>query len=264
MQYLVNKVRHQRLHQLQLKPNCLLTRYPIVFLCGRRSPFYFLNYWNQIPDFLREHGYDVATVTLPWRDLSKSAQTLGLVLSSYPHGCHLVGDSTIESHLIFFLERQIVDPRMSQIRSMTIIEAAQKIRQKKRKQSRRDRPSADDLRPSPIHSRGIRRWYLSPSRDHASQSRQVPRLSTRTHGASDIFDTYLWRFIETIQTILIDLHNFSAMAISLIRPPCLNHLPVKHRNLNPIEVGAASLSMDWDIEAKFLDFAISLAEDDAR
>ena len=42
-----------------LRPNCLLTRYPIIFLSGRTSLFRFGSSWRDIPDWLEAHGYDV-------------------------------------------------------------------------------------------------------------------------------------------------------------------------------------------------------------
>lgn len=59
--------RDQLAGRIQLIPNCLITRAPLVFVTGRRSPFYFLNYWRHIPRFLREHGYEVIELELPWR-----------------------------------------------------------------------------------------------------------------------------------------------------------------------------------------------------
>jgi hypothetical protein len=38
---------------MELIPNCLLTRFPIVFTGGP---------WQQGPEFLREHGYDVVVL----------------------------------------------------------------------------------------------------------------------------------------------------------------------------------------------------------
>lgn len=49
-----------------LIPNCLLTRSPIVFITGLRSPFYFRHYWNDLPTYLVAHGYDVRVLRLPW------------------------------------------------------------------------------------------------------------------------------------------------------------------------------------------------------
>ena len=40
----------------ELEPNCLLTRYPLLFLSGKRSLLYFQDYWNNIPKFLSSHS----------------------------------------------------------------------------------------------------------------------------------------------------------------------------------------------------------------
>lgn len=86
--------RSKRLIDLELRPNCLLTRSPIVFVTGRRSLLYFLNYWNEIPGFLREHGYDVRVCSLPWRGTSSRYEFLSRFLESAPHPVHLIADST--------------------------------------------------------------------------------------------------------------------------------------------------------------------------
>lgn len=79
---------------LELRPNCLLTRSPIVFVTGRRSLLYFLNYWNEIPGFLREHGYEVRVCSLPWRGSANRFQTLSRFLDSATRPVHLIADST--------------------------------------------------------------------------------------------------------------------------------------------------------------------------
>lgn len=62
-----NFVRSRRNKNFALKPNCLLTRHQIVFIPGKKSLFYFANYWNSIPAYLQEHGYQVTELALPWR-----------------------------------------------------------------------------------------------------------------------------------------------------------------------------------------------------
>lgn len=64
---LTNLFREHRKYSFELKPNCLLTRKPVVFLTGPRSIFYFRKYWNGYPEVLAEHGYEVFTLPLPWR-----------------------------------------------------------------------------------------------------------------------------------------------------------------------------------------------------
>lgn len=64
---LTNLYREHRHYRFELKPNCLLTRNPVVFLTGPRSIFYFRKYWNAYPEVLAEHGYEVFTLHLPWQ-----------------------------------------------------------------------------------------------------------------------------------------------------------------------------------------------------
>jgi hypothetical protein len=64
---LTNLYRDHRRYHIELKPNCLLTRHPVVFVTGPRSVFYFRKYWNAYPEILAEHGYEVFTLHLPWQ-----------------------------------------------------------------------------------------------------------------------------------------------------------------------------------------------------
>jgi pimeloyl-ACP methyl ester carboxylesterase len=51
----------------ELRPNCLLTRYPICFLHGLKNAFNALDYWHGIVDFLRAHGYETYDLRASWR-----------------------------------------------------------------------------------------------------------------------------------------------------------------------------------------------------
>lgn len=64
----------------ELIPNCLLTTYPLVFVPGHRSLFYFLAYWNQIPHWLASHGYEVFHLPMPWKGSEKRKQALAKFL----------------------------------------------------------------------------------------------------------------------------------------------------------------------------------------
>ncbi|UYL08475.1 hypothetical protein B9G69_015635 [Bdellovibrio sp. SKB1291214] len=63
---LTNKARARVHYDKELQPNCLLTRWPLLFVTGPRSFFYFSNYWNIYPSYLAEHGYEVFHLRLPW------------------------------------------------------------------------------------------------------------------------------------------------------------------------------------------------------
>ena len=93
---------NQKRAKLELKfdliPNCLLTRRPLLFLTGQRSLFYFLNYWNQIPEYLAGHGYEVFTLPLSWRNPKKRQKVLKSFLQSAEQKnkkYHILFDSSI-------------------------------------------------------------------------------------------------------------------------------------------------------------------------
>lgn len=77
-----NWQRAYRQIDFKLMPNCLMTQAPLVFVTGWRSPFYFLKYWNNIPHYLREHGYEVIELELPWRNSLLRAKELSTFLEA--------------------------------------------------------------------------------------------------------------------------------------------------------------------------------------
>jgi len=50
-----------------LRPNCLLTRYPICFVHGLKNIFCARDYWHGIPEYLSSHGYEIHEFFAPWR-----------------------------------------------------------------------------------------------------------------------------------------------------------------------------------------------------
>ena len=55
------------LDNLVLRPNCLLTKNPLVFIPGPRSLFFYQRPFGDLPRFLFEHGYVTSTLSLPFR-----------------------------------------------------------------------------------------------------------------------------------------------------------------------------------------------------
>ena len=91
-----NRQRRTRSLRYELTPNCLLTRWPVLFITGPRSIFYFSQYWNIYPEFLTEHGYEVYTLNLPWSDSVERATRLRDFLrehSTQNRHYHLVVDT---------------------------------------------------------------------------------------------------------------------------------------------------------------------------
>ena len=100
----------------QLIPNCLLTKYPIVFVTGYRSLFYFRNYWNQVPSYLCEHGYDVKVLNLPWRNSGQRLKVFADELIKLEAPVHLIGDQSIEIEI-----KSIAEMDLPNIASVTIV-----------------------------------------------------------------------------------------------------------------------------------------------
>lgn len=55
------------LNNLVLRPNCLMTKYPLVFVSAPRSLFYHEKLGGQLQDFIEAHGYVVHSPAMPFR-----------------------------------------------------------------------------------------------------------------------------------------------------------------------------------------------------
>lgn len=66
--------------ELVLRPNCLLTRRPLVFLTGPRSLFYYQKPWQSVFYYLSEHGYKVQVIKLPFRKTADRIKYLKKIL----------------------------------------------------------------------------------------------------------------------------------------------------------------------------------------
>lgn len=82
---------------VELTPNCLLTRYPLLFLSGKNSLFYHGNYWNSLPDHLAQHGYEVFNCELKPRNRKKRTDEIRQIFESLDkqnNKLHVFIDST--------------------------------------------------------------------------------------------------------------------------------------------------------------------------
>lgn len=105
----------------ELQANRLLTRYPLVFLSGKRSLFYFMGYWNQIPHYLASHGYEVFLKPLAWaKDEVRRTQIHQFLERQSEQGktLHLIVDPLTRSQLDCLL----TEHSYSCLRSVTVIE----------------------------------------------------------------------------------------------------------------------------------------------
>jgi hypothetical protein len=55
------------LDNLVLRPNCLMTKYPVVFVTGMRSLFFYPRLGSELQDFIKAHGYVVLSPPMPFR-----------------------------------------------------------------------------------------------------------------------------------------------------------------------------------------------------
>ncbi|MCB0413462.1 MAG: hypothetical protein KDD50_03955 [Bdellovibrionales bacterium] len=84
-----------------MNKNCLLARYPLLFITGHQTPFYFSRYWNAIPKYLSEHGYEVIEVGRPfWMTDKKYLKKIKKFLASTNKSFHMIGDLSIIQLLI--------------------------------------------------------------------------------------------------------------------------------------------------------------------
>ena len=68
---LTQMIQHQLDLGFALKPNCLLTRRPLVFLSPVRSLFFYKNPWGRIIHILFEHGYKIDLFQLPFQNIQQ-------------------------------------------------------------------------------------------------------------------------------------------------------------------------------------------------
>ena len=69
---------------LVLRPNCLLTKYPLVFISGPRSLFHYARFAGDAQDYLAAHGYRVFAPVMPFRSKALRELVLRKWLESQP------------------------------------------------------------------------------------------------------------------------------------------------------------------------------------
>lgn len=96
----------------ELRHNVLMTKHPLLFITGKRSLFYFLKYWNQLPEYLASHGYEVYVLPLPWRKEDLRAKSMLNFLnekSEKNQKFHLFFDSSSYTELSSLFKEQSFD-----------------------------------------------------------------------------------------------------------------------------------------------------------
>lgn len=111
-----NYYRNQNVLEVELKPNCLLTRYPILFITGYKSLFYFMNYFNHQPDFLKEHGYEVVVLNLAWKsENARNTQLLHFLKNAETQNkkFHIIYDESLHDEVAPLLIQEKYDSCVS-------------------------------------------------------------------------------------------------------------------------------------------------------
>ena len=141
-QFYERRTRARRFQCLEIKQNCLLTRYPIVFLSGPRTVFRLFDHWNSVPIYLREHGYEVYVIEPQGK---KRAERTSSVLSAIESlgRCHLIADGSLEADL-----EEIASLRPLGLASSTVVKTPDRLRAAARPAVLSPR----DLRPSLVEN----------------------------------------------------------------------------------------------------------------
>ena len=211
LQVYCKKARALRFAGLELRPNCLLTRYPIVFISSRRSIFRLFEHWNDIPVYLREHGYEVIVIE------PLSAQDYGgqiaRALDEIAQPFHLIADSSSRIEL-----ENIARNRHPKAMSLTLIQST------RRKEVRPQ--AAKALRPDDLKPRGL-----------AIEIFELCPLSEMHFSPLGLFSLGLLR-----------AHNLVFLG--------------RDRAIDFLEIAELDSTTPFEIETRFLELAISLAERD--
>lgn len=93
------------IENLALRPNCLLTRYPLVFITGPRSLFYHEKLGGFLQDFTAAHGYVVRSPAMPFRSPILRQLHLRNWLKQQPEGCFhfILSENTYNEFREFWL-----------------------------------------------------------------------------------------------------------------------------------------------------------------
>jgi hypothetical protein len=161
-QLLLSRLRRRRFQNLELTPNVLLTRYPIVFLGRSRSLFRLNGDFPDLPLYLYEHGYQVQEITVPSHAFAKRNKlgTLAIAkaLESFSTRVHLIAHPSLSE-----AAHDLVYSKNNQIATLTLFDES----------PTRDRKTELSPPPLPIFARPdlkrlaspIRFTYFSPSRE---------------------------------------------------------------------------------------------------
>ena len=87
-QIYLSRKRHRRFQTLELVPNILMTRYPLMFVGRPRSIFRLGGDFLELPIYLQEHGYQVEEIEM--RDDRNNLASMLRLLGTNQGPVHLI------------------------------------------------------------------------------------------------------------------------------------------------------------------------------
>lgn len=84
---------------LVLRPNCLMTRKPLVFVNGARSLFYYEKLGGFLQDYVAAHGYQVLTPVMPFRGPARVLALKNWLARQPDSGFHFVVSSATHTEM---------------------------------------------------------------------------------------------------------------------------------------------------------------------
>lgn len=88
--------------KLALRPNCLLTRRPLLFLTPTRSVFFYKQVWLPTTHLLTEHGYKASEFQLPFQDIPLKNQYLSQMKNKLQYSHLWLDEITYQETQSFF------------------------------------------------------------------------------------------------------------------------------------------------------------------
>lgn len=236
-QVMKNNRRQARLRGLELKPNCLLTRYPIAFLSGPKTVFRFFDHWNDVPVYLREHGYEVLIIEPNGRTPAARAEATLKALSESGTRCHLIADASLEQEMEVIAERGLAT-----LVSLTV------VKNPNRKSSEtKNEVSIFDLKPRKI---ALETFEIGRGKTDLASGLEAKFLADLG------FDSSRPTLLELASRLLLKCHNF------VLRRRARGKNAAPSAGVDALETAELGIFQGFRNEACFLTLAVSLAERD--
>lgn len=251
VQLKLRKERKRHLDQMELTPNCLLTRHPLLFVASSRSLFRLFEPWNQIPVFLREHGYEVFVFEPNYRRFFQRrkpvAEQIKESVATLAHSTaagalkkfHVIADSSCRAAI-----RGVAAELNPNIASLTVA-----VANRNQKATAKIQPAS--LKPLAIAIAELSISDLRLSKNDCDFKKSNLFRASFAHPKKSLARSGQGGW-NRLAIALLSLHNWMAWFQQQTGEP-----------VHPLTVGQI-YTPDWQIERSFLRRAVELAEHDTR